>query len=93
LRDAIRAIPAKVGSSLVFVEEDWKGKVLVSHLENPLEWRVVPGGGGAESVVFVVKTWVGDCKMRRLPRTTVTRAEPATDRVLPLSTIPNGSLP
>jgi hypothetical protein len=36
-RDAIRALRRKDGSYLVFVEEDYKGKSLVYHLEDPLE--------------------------------------------------------
>jgi hypothetical protein len=36
-RDAIRAIRRRDGAYLVFVEEDYKGKSLVYHLENPLE--------------------------------------------------------
>ena len=35
-RDAIRAMRRKDGSYLVFVEEDYKGKSLVYHLEDPL---------------------------------------------------------
>jgi hypothetical protein len=37
-RDAIRAIRRKNGDYLVFVEEDYKGKSLVYHLEDPLGW-------------------------------------------------------
>jgi hypothetical protein len=36
-RDAIRAMRRKDGSYLVFAEEDYKGKSLVYHLEDPLE--------------------------------------------------------